>query len=51
MGATVHGRDGLRHRLEEDYAGTLETERLLADVPGLADTGKQLLIVGRRRTR
>ena len=51
VGASAHGRDGLRRRLEEDYAGTLDEERRLARVPGLADAGKQLLIVGRRPTR
>jgi SAM-dependent methyltransferase len=48
VGATAHGREGLRSRLEQDYAGTLETERRLAAMPPLADAGKQLLIVGRR---
>lgn len=48
VGATAHGREGLRRRLEADYEGTLEKERELAAVPGLADAGKQLLVVGRR---
>jgi SAM-dependent methyltransferase len=47
VGATAHGRDGLRRRLEADYEGTLDVERALAAVPALADAGKQLLIVGR----
>jgi hypothetical protein len=51
VGATAHGRDGLRRRLESDYAGTLDVERRLAAEPGLADAGKQLLIVGRRPAR
>jgi SAM-dependent methyltransferase len=51
VGASAHGRDGLRRRLEEDYAGALAAERRLAGEPTLADAGKQLLIVGRRRTR
>ena len=51
VGATAHGRDDLRRRLESDYAGTLDAERRLAAEPVLADTGKQLLIVGRRPAR
>jgi SAM-dependent methyltransferase len=51
VGATAHGREGLLRRLEADYAGTLAVERRLAAQPALADFGKQLLIVGRRRTR
>jgi SAM-dependent methyltransferase len=51
VGATAHGREGLRRRLEEDYDGALDAERRLAAVPELADAGKQLLIVGRRPTR
>jgi ubiquinone/menaquinone biosynthesis C-methylase UbiE len=50
VGATAHGRDELRRRLDEDYASTLAVERSLAAQPALADLGKQLLIVGRRRT-
>jgi SAM-dependent methyltransferase len=49
VGATAHGRDGLRRRLDTDFASALAVERRLAAEPGLADLGKQLLILGRRR--
>jgi len=51
VGATAYGRDGLRRRLDEDFAGALAVERRLAERSALADLGKQLLIVGRRHTR
>ncbi|WP_295657771.1 bifunctional 2-polyprenyl-6-hydroxyphenol methylase/3-demethylubiquinol 3-O-methyltransferase UbiG [uncultured Nocardioides sp.] len=51
VGASAHGRDGLRRRLDEDFEGTLAAEGRLAAQPELADLGKQLLIVGRRRSR
>jgi SAM-dependent methyltransferase len=51
VGATAYGRDELRRRLDKDFRGTLAAERRLAAQPELADLGKQLLIVGRRRTR
>jgi SAM-dependent methyltransferase len=51
VGATAYGREELRRRLEADFRGTLAVERRLAAQPGLADLGKQLLIVGRRPPR
>jgi hypothetical protein len=51
VGATAYGRDGLMRRLGEDFQGALGAERRLAAQPELADLGKQLLIVGRRRSR
>jgi hypothetical protein len=51
VGASAHGRAGLLTRLGDDYEGALDAERRLAGQPGLADLGKQLLIVGRRRPR
>jgi ubiquinone/menaquinone biosynthesis C-methylase UbiE len=51
VGATAHGREGLRRRLDDDFPAALAAERRLAARPELADLGKQLLIVGRRHTR
>ena len=51
VGATAYGRERLRHRLEDDFPAALAVERRLAGQADLADLGKQLLIVGRRRTR
>ena len=50
VGATAYGRDGLLRRLKNDFPGALAVERRLAAQPDLADLGKQLLIVGRRRS-
>ena len=51
VGASAFGREGLTHRLTDDFDGALAVERGLAAQPALADLGKQLLIVGRRPPR
>jgi SAM-dependent methyltransferase len=51
VGATILGRDGLCEALSRDAGAQIALERRLADVAGLADAGKQLLLVGRRVAR
>lgn len=48
VGASALGREGLNRALAEDYAGRLAIERRLADVRGLVDVGKQILVAGRK---
>jgi SAM-dependent methyltransferase len=48
VGASAYGRAGLADRLTTDYARALAEERRLAELPELADLGKQLLVVARR---
>ncbi len=48
VGATAHGREGLRRRLESNYDGQLALERIGMAESLLADSGKQLLGTGRR---
>jgi ubiquinone/menaquinone biosynthesis C-methylase UbiE len=48
VGATILGRVGLCEALSRDAGAQIALERRLADVTGLADAGKQLLLVGRR---
>jgi SAM-dependent methyltransferase len=47
-GFSVHGRDAMAARLAEDYEGQLTEERRWADLPAMADLGKQLLLTARR---
>jgi SAM-dependent methyltransferase len=47
--ATPLGRDELARRLTTDREAHLALERQLLESPLLADTGKQLLVTGRRR--
>lgn len=47
VGASVGGRDALIAALREDRERRLALERRLAEVPALADLGKQLLVEGR----
>ena len=51
VGASAYGREELTRRLLADYDGTVAAERALAEVPAVADLGKQLLMVGRRAAR
>jgi SAM-dependent methyltransferase len=43
-GASVWGLDAVVRRLEADWDGALRIERELADLPAVADLGKQLLL-------
>jgi SAM-dependent methyltransferase len=47
VGASAYGRAGLAQRLTDDYPSALAEERRLAELPELADLGKQLLVVAR----
>jgi SAM-dependent methyltransferase len=48
VGASVLEPGQLRSELERDFTARLDVERRLADVPSLADLGKQLFVSGRR---
>lgn len=51
VSAGALGREGLLSRATQDYDGLIALERRLADLPVLADAGKQLLVTGRRPPR